>query len=390
MIRSGAPGARFGRSWVARWPGDHGPSALPRGGTGGRDSEEGQPGHRRRRATKLAADLKKKYDSGASIRAAGRGDRPVLRLRAPDAQRVRAWRCAVAAARPAARSPDPAARRSTGTPPVRRPPVRRRASASARRRTAGRRRPGRHRHARHAGRAAQRADTGDLAGARRDRPATSLGAPARVVVLRAEGASFSRRARPARCSRPGARRRAGLAELAALVDAELDATIAAFQEAFTWWRDERRRVASPPSRGTRSVPASSWPWPATCGCVADDVQFAMRETSLGLVPDLDRHRSRWSRWSATPARWRSALPAAGSAPRRPCALGLASLVVPAATSSTPPPRPGRRAARAHPRAPCARPRRCCAARRPARTTSSAPPSAPRRLARLRDLAARAR
>ena len=44
--------------------------------------------------------------------------------------------------------------------------------------------------------------------------------------------------------------------------------------------------ASPRCRATRSAPASSSRWPATCGCSADDAQLSMRETSLGLVPDL--------------------------------------------------------------------------------------------------------
>ena len=43
---------------------------------------------------------------------------------------------------------------------------------------------------------------------------------------------------------------------------------------------------SPPCRAMRSGRASSSPSPATCGSSREDVQFAMRETSLGLVPDL--------------------------------------------------------------------------------------------------------
>ena len=58
--------------------------------------------------SKLAADLKRKYTRGASIRELASRDRPLVRLRAPDAQRVGRARCAAAAARPAARRPDTA------------------------------------------------------------------------------------------------------------------------------------------------------------------------------------------------------------------------------------------------------------------------------------------
>ena len=47
------------------------------------------------------------------------------------------------------------------------------------------------------------------------------------------------------------------------------------------------------SRGTRSAPASSWRWPATCGWWPRTPRFAMREPGLGLVPDL-AGTGRWS------------------------------------------------------------------------------------------------
>ena len=34
------------------------------------------------------------------------------------------------------------------------------------------------------------------------------------------------------------------------------------------------------------VPDSSWRWPVICGCLSEDAQFTMAETSRGLVPDL--------------------------------------------------------------------------------------------------------
>ena len=76
-------------------------------------------------------------------------------------------------------------------------------------------------------------------------------------------------------------------------------------------------------RATRSAPASSSRSPATCGCVADDVAFAMRETSLGLVPDLGG-TAPLVRLSATPGRWRSARPGGRSRAARRVRLGLAA------------------------------------------------------------------
>ncbi|WP_229900528.1 enoyl-CoA hydratase/isomerase family protein, partial [Streptomyces capoamus] len=68
-------------------------------------------------------------------------------------------------------------------------------------------------------------------------------------------------------------------------DAGLDATIAEYQEAFTWWR--RTDIVSIAAVQGHAIGAG---FQLALGCdlrvVADDVQFAMRETSLGLVPDL--------------------------------------------------------------------------------------------------------
>ncbi|HET9945429.1 MAG TPA: enoyl-CoA hydratase/isomerase family protein, partial [Actinomycetes bacterium] len=73
--------------------------------------------------------------------------------------------------------------------------------------------------------------------------------------------------------------------LAAYDDAALDATIAGFQEAFTWWRDPR--VVSIAAVQGHAVGAG---FQLALGCdlrvLADDAQLAMKEPSLGLVPDL--------------------------------------------------------------------------------------------------------
>jgi enoyl-CoA hydratase/carnithine racemase len=106
----------------------------------------------------------------------------------------------------------------------------------------------------------------------------------RVVVLRGEGESFSAGLDRAMFT-TGVDGEPGLAQLAGYDDATLDATIAGFQEAFTWWRDSR--VVSIAAVQGHAVGAG---FQLALGCdlrvVADDVQLAMKEPSLGLVPDL--------------------------------------------------------------------------------------------------------
>ena len=106
----------------------------------------------------------------------------------------------------------------------------------------------------------------------------------RVVVLRAEGASFSAGLDRAMFG-AGTDDEPGLAGLAAYSDEALDATIAGFQEAFTWWRDPG--VVSIAAVQGHAVGAG---FQLALGCdlrvLADDAQLAMKEPSLGLVPDL--------------------------------------------------------------------------------------------------------
>jgi enoyl-CoA hydratase/carnithine racemase len=101
----------------------------------------------------------------------------------------------------------------------------------------------------------------------------------RVVVLRGEGASFSAGLDRALLAPESSRR------LAALPPDELDAVLAEYQSAFTWWR--RPDVVTVAAVQGHAVGAG---FQLALACdlrvVADDVRFAMRETSLGLVPDL--------------------------------------------------------------------------------------------------------
>jgi enoyl-CoA hydratase/carnithine racemase len=107
----------------------------------------------------------------------------------------------------------------------------------------------------------------------------SLGPDVRVVVLRGAGPSFSAGLDRSLLAPESSRR------LAALPPDELDAVIAGYQEAFTWWR--RPDVVTVAAVQGHAVGAG---FQLALACdlrvVSDDVRFAMRETSLGLVPDL--------------------------------------------------------------------------------------------------------
>ncbi|MFE2483986.1 enoyl-CoA hydratase/isomerase family protein [Streptomyces mirabilis] len=113
----------------------------------------------------------------------------------------------------------------------------------------------------------------------------SLPGTVRVVVLRAEGQSFSAGLDRQAFTPEGFDGEPSFIDLARGADAELDATIAEYQEAFTWWR--RSDVVSIAAVQGHAIGAG---FQLALACdlrvVADDVQFAMRETSLGLVPDL--------------------------------------------------------------------------------------------------------
>ncbi|MDT0323408.1 enoyl-CoA hydratase/isomerase family protein [Streptomyces millisiae] len=107
----------------------------------------------------------------------------------------------------------------------------------------------------------------------------------RVAVLRAEGASFSAGLDRRAFTPEGIEGELSFLDLARAADAELDATIAGFQEAFTWWR--RNDLVSVAAVQGHAIGAG---FQLALACdlriCAADAQFAMRETSLGLVPDL--------------------------------------------------------------------------------------------------------
>ena len=105
-----------------------------------------------------------------------------------------------------------------------------------------------------------------------------------VVVLRAEGPSFC--AGMDRVMFTGAPEgEPGLGDLAALPAEELDARIADFQAGFTWWRDVDAVTVA--AVGGHAVGAG-FQLALSCDLrvLGEDAALAMRETTLGLVPDL--------------------------------------------------------------------------------------------------------
>ena len=108
----------------------------------------------------------------------------------------------------------------------------------------------------------------------------------RAVLLNAEGPSFSAGLdRSVLVADPNGKSGKTLIDLATADQRDAELTIEAFQEAFTWWR--RPDLISVAAVQGHAVGAG---FQLALACdlriVADDAQFAMREISLGLVPDL--------------------------------------------------------------------------------------------------------
>jgi enoyl-CoA hydratase/carnithine racemase len=107
----------------------------------------------------------------------------------------------------------------------------------------------------------------------------------RAVVLCADGPSFSAGMDRRMLTPEGIPGEGSMLEFAQMTPEELDARIAEFQQAFTWWR----RVGVPTVAAVQGHAVGAG-FQLALGCdlmvVADDVQLAMKEPSLGLVPDL--------------------------------------------------------------------------------------------------------
>ncbi|MFJ4712565.1 enoyl-CoA hydratase/isomerase family protein [Streptomyces sp. NPDC088785] len=113
----------------------------------------------------------------------------------------------------------------------------------------------------------------------------SLPGSVRVVVVRGEGKSFSAGLDRQAFTPEGFDGEPSFIDLARGGDDLLDSTIAEYQSAFTWLR--RSDILSVAAVQGHAIGAG-FQLALSCDLrvVADDVQFSMRETSLGLVPDL--------------------------------------------------------------------------------------------------------
>jgi enoyl-CoA hydratase/carnithine racemase len=113
----------------------------------------------------------------------------------------------------------------------------------------------------------------------------TLPADIRVVVVRGEGRAFSAGLDKAAFAPGGIPGVMSLPEIAALPEAEADATIGSYQEAFSWLR--RPDLISVAAVHGHAVGAG---FQLALACdlrvLADDAMFTMAESTYGLVPDL--------------------------------------------------------------------------------------------------------
>ncbi len=107
----------------------------------------------------------------------------------------------------------------------------------------------------------------------------------RVVVVRGNGPSFSAGLDRAMFTADGVEGEESLRELAALPADDLDARLRAFQSGFSWLGDPRF-ISVAAVQGHAVGAGFQLALACDLRVVADDARFAMRETSLGLVPDL--------------------------------------------------------------------------------------------------------
>jgi enoyl-CoA hydratase/carnithine racemase len=113
----------------------------------------------------------------------------------------------------------------------------------------------------------------------------TLPADIRVVVVRGEGRAFSAGLDKAAFAPGGIPGTVSLPEIAAMPEHEGDATIAGYQQAFSWLR--RPDLISVAAVQGHAVGAG---FQLSLACdvriAAEDAQFSMAEVTLGLVPDL--------------------------------------------------------------------------------------------------------
>ncbi len=112
-----------------------------------------------------------------------------------------------------------------------------------------------------------------------------LGADIRVVVVRGSGPAFSAGLDRAMLEPGAGDGQETFAQLLALDDAEVAATIDDYQQGFTFLRDPRF-VSIAAVQGYAIGAGFQLALACDLRVVADDAQFSMKESALGLVPDL--------------------------------------------------------------------------------------------------------
>jgi enoyl-CoA hydratase/carnithine racemase len=114
---------------------------------------------------------------------------------------------------------------------------------------------------------------------------TDLPHDVRVVLMQAEGVSFSAGLDRRMFEAGGIEGEPTLTDLAAMSAEALDATIAEFQRGFAWLRADRF-VSVAAVRGHAVGAGFQLALACDLRLVAEDARLCMREPSLGLVPDL--------------------------------------------------------------------------------------------------------
>lgn len=112
-----------------------------------------------------------------------------------------------------------------------------------------------------------------------------VGTDIRVVLLRAEGRSFSAGLDRRMLTPQGVPGEASILDLAGKDPAEIEAFISEAQQGFTWWA-ECEAISIAVVQGHAIGAGFQLALACDLLLAGEDAQFAMRETSLGLVPDL--------------------------------------------------------------------------------------------------------
>lgn len=114
----------------------------------------------------------------------------------------------------------------------------------------------------------------------------ALPSSTRVVVLRSEGTVFSSGIDLRAFSPEGVDGERVLAGLASVDDAGAADLIAGYQSAFTWWHDRDDVVTIAAVQGAAVGAGFQLALACDLRVCTTAARFAMRETSLGIVPDL--------------------------------------------------------------------------------------------------------